>query len=63
MVIEKHLSISFAALCGIGAKKLLERGEGILQEMVECMGHSRPHHVRIEAFRLAQCIVVRTKKY
>ncbi|TYK01887.1 BTB/POZ domain-containing protein [Cucumis melo var. makuwa] len=49
---------SAIALCGIGAKKLLERGEGILLEMVECMGRSRPHHVRIEAFRLAQCIVI-----
>lgn len=58
MVIEKKLPISFAALCGIGAKKLFERGEAILQEMVECMGSSRPHHVRIEAFRLAQCIVI-----
>ncbi|KAL0545987.1 hypothetical protein IC582_015891 [Cucumis melo] len=49
---------SAIALCGIGAKKLLEHGEGILLEMVECMGQSRPHHVRIEAFRLAQCIVI-----
>ncbi|XP_022936464.1 BTB/POZ domain-containing protein At1g04390 [Cucurbita moschata] len=49
---------SAIALCGIGAQKLLERGEAILQEMVECMASSRPHHVRIEAFRLAQCLVI-----
>lgn len=49
----------FSALCGNGAKKLLEDGEALLEQMVQCMGNSYPHSVRIEAFKLAQCLAVR----
>ncbi|XP_021603156.1 BTB/POZ domain-containing protein At1g04390 isoform X10 [Manihot esculenta] len=44
------------ALCGNGAKKLLEKGESLLHIMVLCMGRSHPISVRIEGFRLAQCL-------
>ncbi|XP_021644758.2 BTB/POZ domain-containing protein At1g04390 isoform X2 [Hevea brasiliensis] len=44
------------ALCGNGAKKLLGKGESLLQIMVLCMGRSHPLSVRTEGFRLAQCL-------
>ncbi|XP_012087427.1 BTB/POZ domain-containing protein At1g04390 isoform X2 [Jatropha curcas] len=47
---------SALALCGHGAKKLLENGEALLQMMVLCMGRSYPLSIRTEAFRLAQCL-------
>lgn len=47
---------STLALCNYGAKKLLENGGSILKMMVYCMGSSEPFSVRIEAFRLAQCL-------
>ncbi|GLT81074.1 hypothetical protein SLA2020_524800 [Shorea laevis] len=48
---------SSLALCNYGAKKLIENGESILGMMVHCMGSSEPLSVRIEGFRLAQCLV------
>ncbi|RXH98478.1 hypothetical protein DVH24_010803 [Malus domestica] len=48
---------SSLALCGIGAKKVLESGE-ILEQMVQCMDNSHPHSIRIEGFKLAQCLVI-----
>ncbi|WCJ36997.1 BTB/POZ domain-containing protein At1g04390 [Euphorbia peplus] len=44
------------ALCSNGANKLLENGEALLQMMALCMGRSYPLSVRIEGFRLAQCL-------
>ncbi|GAV74880.1 BTB domain-containing protein [Cephalotus follicularis] len=52
---------STLALCGNGAKKLLENGEALLQYMVYSMGISNSISVRIEAFRLAQ--VLATDEY
>ncbi|KAA8527155.1 hypothetical protein F0562_008616 [Nyssa sinensis] len=48
---------SALALCGNGAQKLLENGE-VLHMMVHCMGSSNSHSVRIEGFKLAQCLVI-----
>ncbi|KAJ4836223.1 hypothetical protein Tsubulata_025598 [Turnera subulata] len=45
------------ALCGLGAKKLLENGESLLQMMVICMDRSQSISVRIGGFRLAQCLL------
>lgn len=49
---------SSLALCGNGAKKLLENGESILQIMVHCMVSSHPHYVRMEGFKLAHCLAI-----
>lgn len=46
------------ALCGNGAKKLLENGEALIEMMLQCMEHSQPYSVRREGFRLAQCLAV-----
>ncbi|XP_010246641.1 PREDICTED: BTB/POZ domain-containing protein At1g04390 isoform X2 [Nelumbo nucifera] len=48
---------SAIALCGNGTTKLLENGEAPLLMMVQCMGNSHPYSVRIEAFKLVQCLV------
>ncbi|XP_050221783.1 BTB/POZ domain-containing protein At1g04390 [Mercurialis annua] len=48
---------SAIALCGNGAKKLLQNGEALVQMMILCMGRSHPFYVRTEGFRLAQCLV------
>ncbi|XP_021819201.1 BTB/POZ domain-containing protein At1g04390 isoform X5 [Prunus avium] len=48
---------SSIALCGHGTKKLLESGE-VLEQMVQCMDNSHPHSVRIEGFKLAQCLAI-----
>ncbi|XP_048425761.1 BTB/POZ domain-containing protein At1g04390 isoform X4 [Pyrus x bretschneideri] len=48
---------SSLALCGIGAKKVLESGE-VLGQMLQCMDNFHPHSVRIEGFKLAQCLVI-----
>ncbi|KAI9116563.1 hypothetical protein K1719_012730 [Acacia pycnantha] len=45
------------ALCGSVAKKLIENGEIFLQMVVQSMGKSYPDTVRIEGFRLAQCLL------
>ncbi|XP_027339819.1 BTB/POZ domain-containing protein At1g04390 isoform X2 [Abrus precatorius] len=45
------------ALCDSVARKLLEDGEAFLQMVVQAMGESNPHVVRIEGFRLAQCLL------
>lgn len=49
------------ALCANGAQKLLENGEVLIQTVVQCMGKSQPHSVRISAFKAAQ-ILMATKK-
>ncbi|KAK6947241.1 BTB/POZ domain [Dillenia turbinata] len=51
------LLYSAIALCGIGAKKILENGNSI-QLMIDCMGSLQPYSVRIEAFKLAQHLVI-----
>ncbi|CAB4307463.1 unnamed protein product [Prunus armeniaca] len=48
---------SSIALCAHGTKKLLESGE-VLEQMVQCMDNSHPHSVRIEGFKLAQCLAI-----
>ncbi|PRQ30625.1 putative chromatin remodeling & transcription regulator BTB-POZ family [Rosa chinensis] len=53
---------SAVALCGNGAKKVLEGGEALLEQMVQCMDSSYPYSVRIEAFRLAQCLAINEQK-
>jgi hypothetical protein len=47
------------ALCDSVAKKVLEDGEAFLQMVVQAMGKSNPHDVRIEGFKLARCLFVR----
>lgn len=49
---------SLLGLCGNGATKLLENGVLLLQTMVYCMDSSHALSVRIEGFRLAQCLAV-----
>ncbi|GAU39348.1 hypothetical protein TSUD_56740 [Trifolium subterraneum] len=39
------------------AQKLIEDGEVFMQMIVQAMGKSNPHDVRIEGFRLAQCLL------
>lgn len=46
------------ALCANGAQKLLENGEVLIQTVVQCMGKSQPHSVRISAFKAAQILMV-----
>ncbi|KAG8386600.1 hypothetical protein BUALT_Bualt03G0165200 [Buddleja alternifolia] len=46
------------ALCGNGAEKLLENGEGLVRMMVNCMESSSTHSVRVEAFKLARCLAL-----
>ncbi|XP_050368318.1 BTB/POZ domain-containing protein At1g04390 isoform X2 [Argentina anserina] len=53
---------SAVALCGNGAKKLLEGGEALSEQMVQCMDNSHPYSVRIEAFKLAQCLTINEQK-
>ncbi|XP_062168771.1 BTB/POZ domain-containing protein At1g04390 isoform X5 [Alnus glutinosa] len=48
---------SALALCGSGAKNLIDNGEAFLQITVQCMGRSHPYSVQVEGFRLAQCLV------
>lgn len=50
-------------LCGNGAKKLLENGVLLLQTMVYCMDSSHALSVRIEGFRLAQCLAMNRDAY
>lgn len=50
-------------LCGSGASKLIGNGETFLEMVVQCMENSQPHSVRIEGFKLAQCLVVMTATY
>ncbi|PNY06615.1 BTB/POZ domain-containing protein [Trifolium pratense] len=45
------------ALCDSVAQKLIEDGKVFLQMIVQAMGKSNPHDVRIEGFRLAQCLL------
>lgn len=51
------------ALCDSVAKKLIENGNVFLQMVVQAMGKSNPHDVRIEGFRLAQCLLVRVNYF
>ncbi|KAK9159479.1 hypothetical protein Syun_005820 [Stephania yunnanensis] len=48
---------SSLALCGTVAKKLLENGEAFVLMIVHCMNNSKPHSIRVEAFKLAQCFL------
>ncbi|XP_021857455.1 BTB/POZ domain-containing protein At1g04390 isoform X1 [Spinacia oleracea] len=52
---------SALALCANGAQKLLENGDVLVQTVVQCMGESQPHSVRISAFKFAQYLMA-TKK-
>lgn len=45
------------ALCGNGAKKLLER-KACLELMVQSMSNSDLHSVKMEGFKLAGCFSV-----
>ncbi|XP_054814645.1 BTB/POZ domain-containing protein At1g04390 isoform X2 [Prosopis cineraria] len=45
------------ALCSSVAKKLIDNGEVFLKMVVLSMGKSYPDAVRIEGFRLAQCLL------
>ena len=40
--------------------KLLENGEALLEAVVQCMDSSQPHSIRMEGFKLAQCLAVTT---
>jgi len=46
------------ALCDSAARKLIEDEEVFPQMFVQAMGKSNPHAIRIEGFRLAQCLLV-----
>ncbi|CAK8534776.1 unnamed protein product [Lathyrus sativus] len=45
------------ALCDSVVQKLIDGGKVFLQMIVQAMGKSNPHDVRIEGFRLAQCLL------
>ncbi|XP_010552398.1 PREDICTED: BTB/POZ domain-containing protein At1g04390 isoform X2 [Tarenaya hassleriana] len=45
---------SAVALCGHGAKKLLENGKHMLDVMISCMDKLSPQNARTEGFKLAQ---------
>ncbi|XP_073303470.1 BTB/POZ domain-containing protein At1g04390 isoform X2 [Primulina huaijiensis] len=49
---------STLALCRNGADKILESGEALLTMMVACMDCSNSLSVRVEAFKLAQCLAL-----
>ncbi|KAK3033096.1 hypothetical protein RJ639_036455 [Escallonia herrerae] len=49
---------STIALCSNGANKLLDTGQNLLQMMVQSMGSSNPHSVKMAGFKLAQCFAV-----
>ncbi|PON77194.1 Voltage dependent potassium channel [Parasponia andersonii] len=55
--------LSSIALCGSGAMKLLESGDALLQTMVRCMDGSQPQCVRMEAFKLAQCLAINEQRF
>ncbi|XP_030495521.2 BTB/POZ domain-containing protein At1g04390 isoform X1 [Cannabis sativa] len=55
--------LSSIALCGSGALKLLENGETLLKMMVQCMNMSQPQSVRMEAFKLAQCLAINEQRF
>jgi len=46
------------ALCDSAARRLVEDEEVFPQMFVQAMGKSNPHAIRIEGFRLAQCLLV-----
>ncbi|QCD95998.1 Armadillo-type fold [Vigna unguiculata] len=45
------------ALCDSAARRLVEDEEVFPQMFVQAMGKSNPHAIRIEGFRLAQCLL------
>lgn len=53
-----EFSSLMAALCLNGAKKILENGETLLKMMVDSMDISKPYSIQMEAFKLAQCLMV-----
>lgn len=55
---ETLILIQIPALCGNGAKKLLENGKSLLNLMVDSMGSPDTHSVQMDGFRLAQCLMV-----
>ncbi|XP_031116460.1 BTB/POZ domain-containing protein At1g04390 [Ipomoea triloba] len=54
-VLQIHSAI---ALCLNGAKKILENGETLLKMMVDSMDISKPYSIQMEAFKLAQCLMM-----
>lgn len=56
---ETLILIQMPALCGNGAKKLLENGKSLMKVMVDCMNSSDSHALQMEGFRLARCLMVR----
>lgn len=51
-------SYSNLALCGYGAKKLLENGSSLIEMMLDCMNSSYPDLVRVAAFKLARSLML-----
>ena len=56
--VDKIFFACLPALCGNGAERLLENGENLIKMVVQCMDSTQPPPVRIEAFKLAQLLVV-----
>lgn len=64
--LDPDISVKFAvlqlysalALCGNGAQKLIENAETVLPMMVQCMDSSNSISVRLEGFKLAQCLAM-----
>lgn len=46
------------ALCGHGAKRLLENGRNLIQIMVDCMNSFNSLSIQLQGFRLAQILTV-----
>ncbi|CAA2997550.1 BTB POZ domain-containing At1g04390 isoform X2 [Olea europaea subsp. europaea] len=53
---------STLALCGAWASKLLENGEALLRMMVDSMERANNHSIRMEGFRLAQCLAINKRE-
>ncbi|CAH9145185.1 unnamed protein product [Cuscuta epithymum] len=49
---------SAIALCRNGAMKVLENGDSLLKMMVDNMDLSKPDSIQMEAFNLAQCLMM-----
>ncbi|XP_062115838.1 BTB/POZ domain-containing protein At1g04390 isoform X2 [Humulus lupulus] len=61
--VEVWKLLSSIALCGSGAMKLLENGETLLKMVVQCMDMSQPQSVRMEAFKLSQCLAINEQRF
>ncbi|CAH9073645.1 unnamed protein product [Cuscuta epithymum] len=53
---------SAIALCRNGAMKVLENGDSLLKMMVDNMDISKPDSIQMEAFNLAQCLMMSEKE-